>query len=199
MPVGSRPASSRYGGKRSGAYRCALPTMLFAVLVAVLSPRIAFAQSEDQVKAAFLFNFVRYVEWPESAFASPDAAIRICLIGDGGFAEVLTAAVSGRTLGARAVEVAPLVSIDEAADCHLLFFEEDAVARGADVAERVGDRAVFTVSDRAGFAREGGIANFILVDQKIRFEINQNAARHAGLKISSSLLRLAKLVGDGAR
>lgn len=208
MPVGSRPASSHSGAKGAGAPRFARPTALhptthfvFACVLAVanLIPRLALAESADQVKAAFLFNFARYVEWPESAFASADAPIRICLIGGEGFDGVLKSAVSGRTVAERPVEVAPLASLDGAADCHLLFFEEGAVAQGATVAERLGSLAVFTISDRAGFAHEGGIANFILVDQKIRFEINQKAARRAGLKISSSLLRLAKLVDDGGR
>ncbi len=66
------------------------------------------------------------------------------------------------------------------------------------MAGRLGELAVFTVSDQGGFAAAGGIANFILVDQKIRFEINPSAARRAGLKISSSLLRLAKLVGNAS-
>lgn len=197
MLVGFRPASSHRDAKCAGGSRFALQTALLATLLAVLAPRIALAESAEQVKAAFLFNFARYVEWPESAFASAEAPIRICLIGGGDFAQVLTGAVSGRTVGARSVEVAALESLDGASDCHLLFFEEQAVAQGAAVAERIGSLAVFTISDRAGFAAEGGIANFILVDQKIRFEINQKAARRAGLKISSSLLRLAKLVDDG--
>lgn len=168
--------------------------LIAALLATIAGPRIAAAEAADQVKAAFLFNFARYVEWPESAFAGPDSAIRICLIGGDGFREVLSAAVSGRTVGERPVEVLPLASLDDAARCHLLFFEEEAVAQGAAVAERIGSQAVFTISDRAGFAADGGIANFILVDQKIRFEINPRAAKRAGLKISSSLLRLAKLV-----
>jgi hypothetical protein len=176
-----------------------LPILLFAALITILAPRMAFAESADQVKAAFLFNFARYVEWPESAFTSAEAPIRICLIGGESFTEVLTSAVSGRTVGARPVAVAPLASLDGAADCHLLFFAEDAVAQGATVAERLGSLAIFTISDRGGFALEGGVANFVLVDQKIRFEINPKAARRAGLKISSSLLRLAKIVGDGGR
>ncbi|MBY0399662.1 YfiR family protein [Myxococcota bacterium] len=168
-------------------------------LVALTVPRLGVAESADQVKAAFLFNFARYVEWPESAFERTDSAIRICLIGDGGFEQILAGAVSGRTVGARSVEVAALASLDGAAQCHLLFFDESAVAQGTTVAERVGSLAVFTIADRAGFAADGGIANFVLVDQKIRFEINQKAARRAGLKISSSLLRLAKLVGESER
>ncbi|MFO0690144.1 MAG: YfiR family protein [Myxococcota bacterium] len=169
---------------------------LLAIFAGILLPRSAPAEAADQVKAAFLFNFARYVEWPESAFASADAPIRICLIGGGDFAGVLTSAVSGRTVGVRPVEVVPLSGLADAAQCHLLFFEANAAAEGAAVAERLGSSAVFTISDRAGFALEGGVANFILVDQKIRFEINQKAARRAGLKISSSLLRLAKLVDE---
>ena len=179
--------------------RSARPIGLLASLMPLPMPRVVAAESADQVKAAFLFNFARYVEWPDSAFAGADSAIRICLVGNGNFSQILTDAVSGRTVGVRSVEVAALASLDGASDCHLLFFEESAVAQGSAVAERVGSLAVFTIADHEGFAADGGIANFILVDQKIRFEINQKAARRAGLKISSSLLRLAKLVGESAR
>jgi len=159
----------------------------------------AIAETEDQVKAAFLFNFARYVEWPEASFASETSAIRLCILGAGDFEQVLSQTVSGRAVGRRPVEVAAAPGLDAAVDCHLLYIDDGAVAPAAGVAARIGGRAVFTISEQAGFAAEGGIANFILVDSKVRFEINPTAARTAGLKISSSLLRLAKIVGEGAR
>lgn len=147
--------------------------------------------------AAFLFNFARYVEWPADAFAGPQAALRICLLGGDGFADVLAAAVSGRSVGERAVEVSAVGTLDEATGCHLLFLGGTFTATGSDVAIALGARPIFTISERDGFAEEGGIANFMRVGQKIRFAINPEAGRRAGLKISSSLLRLATLVGQG--
>lgn len=167
-------------------------------LFAWLLPGIAAANSESQVKAAFLFNFARYVEWPEAAFNGATAAIRLCLLSDAGFKQVLSETVSGRSVGRRPVSVETIGSLEAASGCHLLFVDASVPAEAAAVAGRLGELAVFTISDQGGFAAAGGIANFILVDQKIRFEINPSAARRAGLKISSSLLRLAKLVGDAS-
>jgi hypothetical protein len=163
----------------------------------VLAPGVAAAESEEDVKAAFLFNFARYVEWPEAAFANETAPIRLCLLSDGAFHDVLAKTVSGRSVGRRPVEVETVAGLDAAGRCQLLFLGQGVSLAGSEVAARLGERPVFTISDQAGFAADDGIANFILVDNKIRFEINPSAARRAGLKISSSLLRLAKLVGEG--
>lgn len=177
--------------------RLAPLTAFAATLLVGLLPAASVAESEDQVKAAFLFNFVRYVEWPAGSFAGPDAAIRICLIGGDGFEDVLAEAVTGRSVGERSVEVSAVEALDGVAGCHLLYLGHGASATGARVAEALGSKPIFTISDRDGFAQEGGIANFMLVDQKIRFAINPDAGRRAGLRISSSLLRLATLVGEG--
>jgi hypothetical protein len=171
--------------------------LLLAGLVASLMPSSAAAESENQVKAAFLFNFARYVEWPASAFPGETAPVRLCLLTGSAFQQVVTDAVSGRSVGRRPVAVEKVEGLEAAAGCHLLFLDDAGAWPASRVAERLAELAVFTISDDAGFAAEGGIANFILVDSKIRFEINPSAARRAGLKISSSLLRLAKLVGEG--
>lgn len=165
--------------------------------LAALAPGFAAAESEEDVKAAFLFNFARYVEWPDAAFANESAPIRLCLLTNGGFHDVLARTVSGRSVGRRPVEVQTIGALDAAEGCQLLFLGQGSSLAGSEVAAKLGARPVFTISDQAGFAAADGIANFILVDKKIRFEINPSAARRAGLKISSSLLRLAKLVGEG--
>jgi hypothetical protein len=166
------------------------------VLATAFLPVVAAAEAESQVKAAFLFNFARYVEWPMSAFAGATAAIRLCLIAERGFEAVVRDTVSGRSVGERPVMVEGIDGLGAAKGCHLLFLDEASGLSATAVAERVGTLAIFTISDVPRFAAEGGIANFILVDSKIRFEINPSAARRAGLKISSILLRLAKLVGE---
>ena len=167
--------------------------MIVALSVCIGAP-VARAQSEDQIKAAFLFNFARYVEWPEASFEGPSDAVRICMVGGDRFAEVVTRIVSGKQVADRPVSVDALAGLEEAGSCHILYVEEAFAADASEIASRLAGSSVFTVSDRAGFAARGGVANFIWSDNKIRFEINPGAARRAGLKVSSRLLRLAKLV-----
>lgn len=173
--------------------------VLSVTLGALLPARGVRAESEQAVKAAFLFNFARYVEWREGTFESDIMAIRVCVAGDPAFEHVLATAVAGRSVGKRPVEVVRIQGLADAEGCQLLFFDAKSGLTPDAVVAALADRSVFTLSDDAGFAGVGGVANFILVDQKVRFEINPKAARRAGLKISSSLLRLAKLVGDGGR
>ena len=175
-----------------------LPTVLTVFLQVFLLSTLAVsparAQSEDQVKAAFLFNFARYVEWPASAFGADGAPIRICMIGSGGFSSVVSKAVTGKSVGDRAVEVDTPADLGSTSGCHILYVGDGADSAPSAVAAQVDGASVFTVADREGFAEGGGIANFIRADNKIRFEINPGAAKKAGLKVSSRLLRLAKVV-----
>ena len=170
----------------------AIVVVLWCLLIGAAS--VANAQSEDQVKAAFLFNFARYVEWPSDAFPSDDSAVRICMIGTNGFSGVVSNTVSGKSVGNRSVEVDTPADLSGASGCHILYVGEGIQAKANEVASSVAGANVFTVADRVGFAQGGGIANFIRTDKKIRFEINPGAAKKAGLKISSRLLRLAKVV-----
>ncbi len=192
-----RSARSRARARRAASWLRPGPALLLAGLLASLLPKAAAAEAEDEVKAAFLFNFARYVEWPATAFANESAPIRLCLIAGSPFEQVVRETVSGRSVGSRPVAVEKVPDLDAAATCHLLFLDDGGTWPAPRVAERLATLAVFTISDEPGFAADGGIANFVLVDSKIRFEINPSAARQAGLKISSSLLRLAKLVGGG--
>jgi len=167
--------------------------VLALVLAWVATARAAAGPSEDELEAAYLFNFARYVEWPEEAFAGPEAPIRVCVLGGGSFLEVARANIADRSVNERKVLVEPRSSADEARSCHILYVGSDERSRQAEVVASLADRSVFTVSDSAGFTQMGGVANFIRGDRKIRFEINQKAATRAGLKISSRLLRIAQL------
>lgn len=181
---------------RPGLVRLRRTSIGFALgLVALgLTATVARAQSEDQIKAAFLFNFARYVEWPDAAFSSGSTPVRICMAGADDFASIVSKAVGGKSVGDRAVEVASSVGLEDAGTCHILYVGAGLEADADVVASSVSGGHVFTVADREGFAASGGIANFIRADNKVRFEINPDAAKQAGLKISSRLLRLAKVV-----
>ena len=173
------------------SFVCAL---VVGIPILSFSPRMALAQSEDQIKAAFLFNFARYVEWPEGAFASAEAPIRICLLGSDAFGSVVSQVVSGKNVAGRSLRVTTANDLELAASCHIVFVGDQAKAARLLVISALAQAPVFTVSDSEGFARDGGVANFFRADHKVRFEINSEAARRAGLKISSRLLRLARVV-----
>ena len=166
-------------------------SFLFSSLAVV--PK-ANAQSEDQIMAAFLFNFARYVEWPKDAFEDRRAPVTICILAADAFADVVSKTVSGKLVDNRPVGVQPISDLKSSGSCHILFIGRDAKQSHADAIAALDGQSVFAVSDRAGFASDGGIANFFRADSRIRFEINPSAALKVGLKISSRLLRLAKVV-----
>lgn len=171
---------------------------LLLILLALLLPgssRMAWAQAgEEEIKAAFLFNFARYVQWPQDSFGDRGAPVRVCVLGADDFARIVSANVSGKSVDDRAVEVVDLKNAASLGGCHILFVGDQAGKPRRELLGEIGKLPVLTVSDSEGFAREGGIANFYRDDNKVRFEINPGAARVAGLKISSQLLRLARVV-----
>jgi hypothetical protein len=174
--------------------RSVLTRLVLVMLVAPWLASSAHAQSEDQVMAAFLLNFARYVEWPASTFASDDAPLRICMLASPAFGEVVANTVSGKNVGSRTVVVEMKSDLASTGGCNVLFLGSDVETSSADVVAALGRASVLTVADRDGFADAGGIANFFREDNKIRFEINPKAAKRADLKISSRLLRLARVV-----
>lgn len=163
------------------------------VVFLLVVPR-ASAQSEDQIMAAFLFNFARYVEWPKDAFDRNDMPVNICMLNSKEFGDIVSNTVSGKTVANRRVLVRPTSNLAEATGCHILFIGREFNKPVAEAIAVLGGMSVFTVADQEGFATAGGIANFIRAENRIRFEINPRAAKKAGLKISSRLLRLAKVV-----
>lgn len=166
------------------------------ILLVLLAAVPASAQApEYDVKAAFLFNFVKFVEWPAEAFAGERAPVTICVFGEDPFGRVLDAVIQGERVGERALVVERLDSRDDFEACHVLFVSPSERDRMAQVLARVEGEPVLTVGDTEGFLRAGGIVNFILEGTKVRFVINQGTAERSGLRISSKLLRLAMMPG----
>jgi hypothetical protein len=165
-----------------------------AFLFGLLAVPVARAQSEDQIMAAFLFNFARYVEWPKDAFDRSDMPVNICMLSTKEFGDIVSKTVSGKTVADREVVVRWTAGLPDTAGCHILFIGREFERSHSDAVAVLDGMSVFTVADQEGFARAGGTANFFRADNRIRFEINPLAAKKAGLKISSRLLRLAKVV-----
>ena len=172
----------------------------FLVLATVLAaPGAAGAQTaatEYAVKAAFLYNFTKFVEWPDSAF--PEGTLRLCVLGEDPFGKALQT-VAGEEVAGHKLIVLSTGKLSDPAGCQVLFISRSERERMPRILADLRDLPVLTVSDTGGFIDQGGIINFTLEEGKVRFEINQESAERAGIKISSKLLRLATRVTPGTK
>jgi hypothetical protein len=148
--------------------------------------------SESELKAALVFNFARYVEWPERTFATPDAPLVMCLVGRDRIATAFVA-LDGRRLQGRAVR-ARVTPPEETRGCHVLFISEPSERQLAAILRGVAGQPVLTVSDAEGFIDAGGAIGIVPGEQRLQFEVNRAALGQAQLKASSQLLKLARAV-----
>jgi hypothetical protein len=149
--------------------------------------------NEYQVKAFFLYNFARYVEWPPETFKAANDPIVICIFGQNPFGGAVEQAVAGRVLGARPFVVRTISDIPTDSSCHILFVHSSERRRFRSMSGRLKGSAVLSVGETPGFTADGGVINFKLEDGKVRFEIDVEAAGRAHLRISSKLLSLAQI------
>jgi preprotein translocase subunit Sec61beta len=187
--------TERHNSELSAAHGLWRPAVALLLSVAVSTGLAAQtpASADYQTKAAFLFNFTQFVEWPAAAFRSEQAPLVIGVLGEDPFGAYLDAAVAGQTIAGRPVVVQRYRSAAEAVNCHLLFVSSGDPGRIQSSVAAVQGRAVLTVGDTRDFARLGGMIRFFESDEKVRFQINPDAAREAGLIISCKLLRLAEI------
>ena len=172
--------------------------LLLALLLAAPAGGAQDTASEYDVKAAFLYNFTKFVDWPATAFHDDRSTVRLCVLGDDPFGESLREIAEGEVAGRR-LTVLTVSSMNDPAACQILFISRSERERLPEILAAVRDAPVMTVSETKGFLEQGGIINFVLEGPRVRFEINQGAAERAGLKISSRLLRLATRVVTGGR
>ena len=148
--------------------------------------------SESQVKAAFLFNFAKFVEWPAAAFADAQAPLCIGVLGENPFGPDLEKFVRDKSVNRRSITVKECRTLDEAKRCHLLFISVSEKKKLPEIFAGLGGTNVLTVSETEGFILSGGMINLFRESNKFRFEINDKAAKQAGLKIDSKLLELSR-------
>ena len=149
---------------------------------------------EYQVKALFLLNFTKYVDWPPNAFAGSNTPITIGLYGDNKLAEALKNAVAGKSVGGRTIVVRQFESADDSNQCHILFVSDAESSRMRVILDKARAWPILTVGEDAAFAQNGGIINFVLKNGNVRLEIDLAAAKKAELTISSRLLAVADVV-----
>ena len=151
---------------------------------------------EYQVKAAFLFHFAQFTEWPADAFPRGDSPLVIAVIGrEDPFAGALERAVRDKVVGGHPIVVAHYDSVASLAPCHVLFVCDDQADALDQILQKAGG-ATLTVGDLDGFADHGGLVRFFPEDNKVRFEVNLETLRRSRLKISAKLLKLAKIVHE---
>lgn len=153
---------------------------------------------EYAVKAAYLYNFTKYVEWPPEAFASPEAPLLICIAGDNPFGKALTSLV-GKRVDNRPVEVRLLPTATGIEHCHVLYLGQVDQGRFKAWLAKLGPLPILTVGDSGDFALAGGMIGLVKTNQRIRFTINLAATRLAGLRLSSQLLKLATILDQGGK
>jgi hypothetical protein len=149
---------------------------------------------EYQVKAAFLYNFVKFVEWPSQAFETPKDPITICVLGHNPFGNALEEVIRGKSIGGRAIVFREVNHVEQANSCQILFVGAADNKRYRSLCVNLKPVGVLTVGEAQGFAVGGGMIHFTLDAGRVRFEINVEAAEHAQLHISSKLLSLAQIV-----
>jgi hypothetical protein len=158
------------------------------------------AASEYEIKAAFLFNFTHFVEWPAAVFAAPDSPFLLGVLGTDPFGPRLDRVVDGKTyLATHPIRVERYHSVDQAHRCQVLYIAASEKEFLRQILEALAGAPILTVSDTEDFARNGGHIQMITVDNRMRFEVNIRTAETAKLKIGSKLLRLATFVYDGKR
>jgi hypothetical protein len=173
---------------------------LFVIAFALLASNASGAVSEHRLKAVFLFNFTRFVEWPPSAFAAPDAPFVIGVFGHDPFGTELDDVARGEMIDGRRLLIRRVQTVQDAATCQILFIPDSERANLDEILEGLAHSSTLTVSDLDGAARRGAMIRLVTDREKIRLRVNVEAARAAGLTISSKLLRAAEIVGpaDGA-
>jgi len=157
-------------------------------------PLLPGVASERSIKAAFLYKFLSYVEWPPTAFAQPDAPIVIGVMGTDEIAAELVQVIGNRTVNNRPVVVRRMREADNLAGLHVLFIGHIEPARVASIARAAQQRAILTVSDVPGALDHGVMIDFVLLEGRVRFDIALDAAEKAGLRVSSRLLAVAREV-----
>jgi len=151
---------------------------------------------EYRIKAAFLYNFTLYTEWPPTAFDKPDSPIVLAVLGEDPFGNELDAAVRGKTVHGRAIVVRRYEQAGDVAPCHLLFLAGSQAKQLSQIQRRFSNAGPLTVAETEDFTRIGGVIRFFIEENKIRFEVNTDAALRSKLKLSSKLLHLARIVRD---
>ena len=148
------------------------------------------------IKAAYIYNFAMFVEWPVEAFSGEDAPIVIGILGSDPFGSALDATIRNKKVNNKRLVVKRVQTNQECRECHILFINSTESSRIEELAHRLKRAPILLVGETPDFALRGGMINFTIEENKVRCEINVKAAKRAGLTISSKLLSLSRIVDE---
>jgi hypothetical protein len=154
--------------------------------------------TDYDVKAAYLYNFGRFVEWPAKSTTSRAEHFTVCVLGQDPFGPTLDSTLAGETIAGRVVVAKRISSAQEADGCRIIFLSPAEGGHLKKIVAELDKKAILTVSDMPQFVQLGGMIQFVLEDKKIRFEVNLTATQRAGLILSSELLKVAAAVSKSS-
>jgi YfiR/HmsC-like len=173
--------------------------VMIALCLMIFGSKYAHAEPltglEYNVKAGFIYNFAKFVEWPPAAFEDSNA-IGLCFVSDDPSSDVLFK-LNDKTVSGKKIKVKKCEDDDSAEGCNIFFFGTTDKSFIKERLTELKNRSVLTVGEIEGFAQMGGIINFFVEQKRLRFEVNVDAARKAGLKLSSQILMSAEIVKGG--
>ena len=165
--------------------------LLFSLIFAI-GFRCRAQPTEYQIKAAFIYNFARFVEWPPEAFSNKNSPMIIGVLGENVFGDSLEQSINGKVINGHPLQFEVFNSAAQVTNCQVLFISASEKSRLSKILAQLQDRSILTVGEKAdNFISDGGMIYLLIVEDKVRFEINNEAAKKSGLIISSKLLRLA--------
>jgi hypothetical protein len=170
--------------------------LLLAGLKSFAQPAAFVPSKEYQVKAAFLYNFAQFVDWPPPAFPESQTPLVIGVLGTDPFGAFLDDTVRGEKVNNHPMEIQRFGRVEEIKTCHILFISKSEAAQLEQILASLKGRNILTVSDIDGFAQGGGMIRLVTEKGKTRLKINREAAKAAGLTISSKLLKPAEIVSS---
>ncbi len=150
---------------------------------------------EYHIKAAFLLNFVKFMEWPSHISTDTSPLLTICILGNDPFDEALKS-IENKIVKEKKLVIKRASRLEDVKECQILFISSSEKKKLSEIFTKIDDRPILTVAETKNFCQSGGVVNFIIVKGKVRFEINVDAAERSGLKISSKLLKLAKIIKE---
>jgi hypothetical protein len=148
----------------------------------------------DAIKAAFLYNFTKYVDWPPHAFEKPESAFNVCVFADAGFHLQLKDTLMNELVRGRQVTITTYADGDDLRACHLVYFDARHLDRSAARLPALKQAPILTVGEGARFLQQGGMIAFFVEGDRVRFDISRRGAEAAGLGVSSKLLRVARQI-----
>jgi hypothetical protein len=195
-----RCISQRRGHRRGHLRRWLAAVAVAWALIGLSSVQGQHAKpSEYEVKATYLYNFSRFVEWPAQGVQTHSDSFAICVLGDNPFGPALNATVAQETISGKSVVAKEISAPQDAVNCSVLFISSSEAKRLKEILTSLGTASVLTVSDLPKFTQHGGMVEFILDGNKVRFEVNSATAERAGLTLSSELLKVAVNVRRSAQ